>query len=382
MQTFFDDSDEYVSADRDPYLRLHRILAGSQKGLDTQMLFDPLEEQFDLPALLVKRCNHLGFESEIVGQKSDPFASVVLDDNTTQTRRVVLACVEEWKHTRLIANNVARRSIDWMRVPALELGIAFCSGDKKGPRRMQAVQPGEVQIAAIHQVICSWLDDQIVENIDLVGLAVGDMNEAGNRAAQVQQREQLDCRLGGPERRPRINRQAQVDGSGIERIYRCIEVHAKRLAGVQRTRHCNQMLRQIGVDLPGARSVCIGQRIAGNRRATKPHVVQPMGLGAQIDFDIAQRFSIGQLRKCHGEELIQTGKILDLVLAPVGCYTSSKGSQWQIRHDLRENEFALMHRSLWRIFAKSSNSAPRRSNRDQIKTSIYANKSLTYKPLM
>lgn len=206
MQTFFDDSDEYVSTDRDPYLRLHSILAGAQKGLDTQMLLDPLEEQLDLPALLVKRCNHLGFESEIVGQKNDAFPSVVLDDDTTQTRRVMLACVEERKHTRLIADNVARRPIDWMRVPTLELGIAFCPGDKEGPRRMQAVQPGEVQIAAIHQVICSWLDNQIVENIDLVGLAVCDVNETGNRAAQVQQRMQFDGRLGRPEWCPWISR--------------------------------------------------------------------------------------------------------------------------------------------------------------------------------
>jgi len=206
MQTFFDDSDEYVSTDRDPYLRLHGILARSQKGLDTQMLLDPLEKQFDLPALLAKCRNHLWFESEIVGQKNDAFPSVVLDDDTTQTRRVMLACVEEWKYTRLIADNVARRSIDRMRVPTLELGIAFCSGDKKGPRRMQVVQPGEVQIVAIHQVKSPWLDDQIVENIDLVCLAVGDMNEAGNRAAQVQQRVQFDGRLGGPERRPRITR--------------------------------------------------------------------------------------------------------------------------------------------------------------------------------
>jgi hypothetical protein len=66
----------------------------------------------------------------------------------------------------------------------------------------------------------------------------------------------------------------------------------------------------------------------------------------------------------------------------MGSHASSKGGQRQIRHDLRENEFALMHGSLRRISAKSPNSAPRRSNRDQTKTSIYTNESLTYEPLM
>ncbi len=69
MQTFFDDSDEDIGSDRDPYLRLDGILAGSQKSFDTQMLLDPFEEQFDLPALLVKCRNHLWLEGEIVGQE-------------------------------------------------------------------------------------------------------------------------------------------------------------------------------------------------------------------------------------------------------------------------------------------------------------------------
>ena len=247
---------------------------------------------------------------------------------------------------------------------------------------MQLVQSGEVQIAAIHQVIRTWFDHQIVEDIDLVGFAVGDVNEAGDRAAQIEQRMQFDGRLGGSKRRPGKHRQAQIDGRGIEGIYRRIEIHVKRLAGIQWARDRNQVLRQISVDLPKACSIRVGHRIAGNRLTAKSHVVQPVRLGTQIDFDIAQRFPIGQLRECHVKELIQTREILDLVFATMGSHASSKGGQRQVHHGLRENEFALMHGSLRRISANSSNSAPRRSNRDQTKPSIYANESLTYEPLM
>jgi hypothetical protein len=58
-----------------------------------------------------------------------------------------------------------------------------------------------------------------------------------------------------------------------------------------------------------------------------------------------------------------------------------KSGQWQISHDLRKNELALMHRSLERKSAKSAYFAPRRSNRDQTNSSFYASKSLTYKLL-
>jgi hypothetical protein len=48
MQTFFDDGDEDVSCDSDPYLRLDCVLAGSQESFDAQMLLDPFEQLGDI----------------------------------------------------------------------------------------------------------------------------------------------------------------------------------------------------------------------------------------------------------------------------------------------------------------------------------------------
>ena len=54
FQTLFDDGDQHVRGDRSPYLRLDRVFGGPKERLDTQMRFDPFEEQLDLPALFVK----------------------------------------------------------------------------------------------------------------------------------------------------------------------------------------------------------------------------------------------------------------------------------------------------------------------------------------
>ena len=45
-----DDSHEHVDRHCNPDLRLHRVLAGSEKFLDSEMLFVSFEEQFDLPS--------------------------------------------------------------------------------------------------------------------------------------------------------------------------------------------------------------------------------------------------------------------------------------------------------------------------------------------
>ena len=53
MQTFLSNCDQHVGADCDPDLRLDLVLVGAIKRLDAQVLLDPFEEQFDLPALSI-----------------------------------------------------------------------------------------------------------------------------------------------------------------------------------------------------------------------------------------------------------------------------------------------------------------------------------------
>src|SRR5450830_702827 len=207
-------------------------------------------------------------------------------------------------------------------------------------------------------------------------------NETGDVASQDQQRVQLDGGLGRAKRSPRKHRQTQIDGAGVERINRRVEFKTKRLLGVQGSRQANQVLSKVGIDLPGACGVRIGQRIARNGLTTKPHVIKPSGLGAQVDFDVAQGLAVGQLGECHGEELIQTGEILDLVFAPMIGHTAAKRAQWQIEHELRKYELALVHDGFGRKPAKNHKSAFRRSNRDQTETLNLASESLTYDVLM
>ena len=359
MQTFFDDGDQDISRHGNAYLRLHGVFAGTQKGFDTQMLFDPFEKQFDLPALLVKCRDQFGFECEVVGQKRDALSRLVFGNNPSQRRRIVFARLLDRQHTGLIAHDIGRRTIDRMGIPSFELRIAFCPRDKERVPLVHLVEPSEIEIAAIHQIERSWLDSQLVEHVHFVSLAVGDVNEAGNRTAQVEQGMQTNCRFGGTKRRPRIHRQTQVDGGGVEGIYRRIQIDPHRFVDVQRSCHRDQVLREVCINLPRPSSVRVGQRIARNGRAAKAHVIEPVCLRPQIDFDVAQRFSISKLRKCHGEKLIQTGEIFDLVVAAMGCYATTKSSQWQVSHELRENELALMHGSLRRKSAKSAQFAPR-----------------------
>jgi hypothetical protein len=182
------------------------------------MLFDPLEEQFDLPTTTVQLGNGQRRQCEVVGQKDQTFPSLgILEFDSPQWRIETLPRIKDGEHHGLVADQ-AGGFVDFVGVAALDLEIGLGASNKETACLAQSSQTLEVDVAAVHDVEGSWLGDQLVEHVDLVPFAIADTNERRDIASQVQQRVQLDRRLGRTERRPRKHRQAQIDGGRIESI--------------------------------------------------------------------------------------------------------------------------------------------------------------------
>lgn len=62
----FDNGDEATGDDGQMNLYLDSILGLNTKGLDAEILFDPLEEEFYLPTITIKQGNVLGGKVEDV----------------------------------------------------------------------------------------------------------------------------------------------------------------------------------------------------------------------------------------------------------------------------------------------------------------------------
>lgn len=268
MQAFLGNGDPYINADRNPELRLVRVLRGFEKRLDPQILLDPVTKH--LP-----------------GQKS------------VQLRRIVPAGIENRQHAGLIAHDVRAGTAHGVGLAALELGVGLGEGDKKNIALMNHIQ----LLTAIEQVISAGLVVQLVQDVDLVHPAGCDVNERGNEAAQVQHGVAFDRRLMRPKRRPWVDF--------------CVQLNRQRVLRIQRPRHCNKMSLQVGVDLPRPNGVRICQCIAGNSLASKVHEIKPVGLCMKVDLDIEKGAALSQLRKIHRQELAYAGEGLDLVVASV-----------------------------------------------------------------
>jgi len=51
---------------------------------------------------------------------------------------------------------------------------------------MDAVEPGVVEIAAIHDVVGAGLGNDLVEDVDVMHIAAGDADKRGDVAAQIE----------------------------------------------------------------------------------------------------------------------------------------------------------------------------------------------------
>ena len=79
-----------------------------------------------------------------------------------------------------------------------------------------------------------------------------------------------------------------------------------------------QQMGQIGKDFPWSNSVGVGQCVARDGLAAKAQVIEMLALHAQIDLDVAQRFTGGQLSKRQSQELIEAREVFDFVLSTPG----------------------------------------------------------------
>ena len=154
-------------------------------------------------------------------------------------------------------------------------------------------------------------------------LAVADVNESGDVAAQVQQRMHLDGGLGATKVRPRKDAQAEVDGGGIERVSCLIQFHREAVVGAELAGGLDETHGEIREDAAVAGFVGIGHCAARNA-ASDAKMIELGLMSAQTGFDVAQAFAVSQLCECHAEELIEMRKRLGRIFGRITLDTAAE----------------------------------------------------------
>lgn len=196
-QPFPDDGEQDVDADGDPDLGLHGVLGVAVEAFDAEVLLDPFEEEFDSPTGAIELGDGEGGEVEVVGEEDESAAVfVVVEGDASERFGVELRRARPGENDGLIAAE-SGGLVDGSAVPACDVEVGFGPGDEEGFGELKAMEPGEVDVGAVHDIDGSGFDGKVIEHGDVVRFALGNVDGAGDAAAKVEQGVKFD----GPLRR-------------------------------------------------------------------------------------------------------------------------------------------------------------------------------------
>lgn len=319
-QLLFLDGDNQIRGDRNPDLGANRILTGPVKRFDPQMLFDPLEKEFNLPAVFIQQGNGLGAHGKVVGQENQKaFVFRIKNPNAAKWSGIFLLHIEVDEGDSLIADDVARYGIRFMaRMSQVISGPNY----KKGPGLIDFKKPLKIHIAAIHQIDRTRLPCDVIQPVNFMRFSVGNMDLHGDRAFQIQLRVQLDRRFVLAESRPGKHAQTEVNGGGVNGINGFGDLQSRRIIGIKFPGFADQALREVVINSPVATFIGFSQGAATNRCAKSQMIqIRPR---PQTAFDIPKTLAIRELGKAHRQPLVPTAKTAHLVMPAVALDTPRK----------------------------------------------------------
>lgn len=205
------------SDDSDIYLRLHGVLQSAPELLDFEVLFQPLEEQLYLPAVLVEFRNQQGFKAYGVDQEHEltPLLLVLVPDEPHPIRIVFRRVVPRQFYLG-IREDVLRKSL--FPLDNLVLEVAHVADDEERLEHIDAVQSLEVVVASVENVERARLVGYHVHRLHVMNRRPRDVDEGWNLGFDIVHRVNFDTAFRSPELRPFEHTQAQVDGGRVGRI--------------------------------------------------------------------------------------------------------------------------------------------------------------------
>lgn len=219
LMIMFNDTDETVCNDGNMYLNTNGILAIAPKGLDLEMLFDPLKEQLDLPSIFIKERDFTCFKIEvigIIGKRSLQIWSVV--DDTSDRNRIVAFIPFASKSDSLVSKDII---LSLTQVFTLLNGIIrmeLLSDNEEGTSLLNGKKSCKIEIAAIKDIACKPFVINAIHKVDIMNLGCGNSVEDRNFRGNINLRMDFDTTLSTSKLSPSENREAEVNGSGVNGI--------------------------------------------------------------------------------------------------------------------------------------------------------------------
>ena len=139
-------------------MSFHGVLGSAVERLDPKILFDPFEEQLDLPATFEEQSNRQGWQDKVVRQK-DKTAMFFDIEETDSPKWIGIELRGFWapEQNGLIASQ-SGSGIDSVRGSSNVIEVAFGPGHKKRHVLCEPIEATKIDVSTVHDVERSWFE--------------------------------------------------------------------------------------------------------------------------------------------------------------------------------------------------------------------------------
>ena len=219
LEVVFDDSDETVGDNGHMDLYAYSILRLSPKGLDTEVLFDPFEEEFNLPPVAVQKSDILSVDVEVIGIVcKDSLHLRRIVDNSPEFRRIVVSVILPGETDCLVSDDIVIPLKEVFSSGDLICRMPLLPNDKRCTREINTKESRKVKVSSVKYIAGLRLVCDPIHEIDIMDISIGDSVEDRNLRDDVDLGVDSDARLCCTKPCPSENRHAEVDGRGVDSI--------------------------------------------------------------------------------------------------------------------------------------------------------------------
>jgi hypothetical protein len=294
-----------------PNLNLDSIGTGSDKGLDLEVLFQMLEEDFNFPTVLVDGGDRTGSQGKIVCQKDQDLSGFRdLDFNAPQWVGTSFDGLGASEFDLFILEHMTVLGYSLVPNDFVEC-IVFHAGDEIDLLVTPSAPEGIVGIGSVVYDNGSRGEMQLPGDFYIRSLPIAQDSKLGKVSIVIQEHVQFDCPLGPSEMGPVEDAQAQVNGGRVEAnefVFEPEFLLSRKLTSTS----VEQLHKQMLIQLPGPVLIRVGQ--GGTAGSGNPQVFQFPLTTSEASRNLPEGMSSTQLTEKHGHKLPPAGESPSMAL--------------------------------------------------------------------
>jgi len=325
-----------------PNLCFESIGAGTDEGLDLQMLFEHLEEEFDLPAIPIDTGDGGGPKAKVIGEKLDlPLVLLIPDDYPPQQPGILQTGLVFGETDDLVGKDIGslgQRAV----LHHFINGIALEPGDEEDAGFIPLGEEIEVVVAPIDGDNAAGGKGKMTSHSNIGCLPLGDHGEIGQIPVMIQEEMELDSALGLAEVSPGEKAETKVDGGRIEAEQLVLETEFPLLSRALAAEEITQVKENLLIQLPGTMGIGVRKGALG-RGGMQSQMTELAAGDGQAVADLPQTLALGHLTKQHGDVLVPGGEPLGMAFRPALMNQPPKRKPGHHFEDLTEQTCSKLH---------------------------------------